>query len=99
MYVKLGPLQLLTLYCSVAPTVRPEGLVPLHTSSTDLLAHLMSALVGNSSPLYTWDSKKEQMVLSNKYHSHVVIASGLTEDMSSRQVSQGNRVFTPLIVA
>lgn len=80
------PLMLLTFYCSVAPKVRPEGLEPLHISSADLLAHLMSALVGNSSPLYSWDSNNQQMALSNKHHDCVVIASGLTEDMSSRCV-------------
>ena len=93
------PWKLLILYYSVAPTVRPEGFEPLHISSTDLLAYLMSTLVGNSSPLYSWDSTNEKMILSNKYHSHVVIASGLTEEMSSRQVSEGNSVFTFLIVA
>jgi len=92
-----NPWSLLTPYCSVAPTVRPEGLEPLHISPTDLLAHLMSTLVGNSSPLYSWDSKDEQMVLSNKYHNHVVIAGGLTEVMSSRQVSERNNAFTSLI--
>ena len=97
--LRLEPWRLLTPYCSVAPKVRLEGLEPLHISPADLLAHLMSTLVGNSSPLYSWDSTNERMALSDKYHNHMVIADGLTEDMSSRQVTKHKDAYTSLINA